>query len=271
MQDKGRYVHGTEPTEQSRLSLLNDLLNAGALREMEPVRGDRVLDVGCGLAQLTRAIARATGGKTLGVERSDEQLREARRQAAEAGEAELVELRQAEIPPLPLRQDEWSSFDIAHARFVLEHVPDPLAIVREMVRAVRPGGRIVLEDDGHDTMRVSPTCAGFERLWSEYIRSYERHGNDPRVGHHLVSLLHQAGAAPVRTTWIFFGACAGDPLFKAYVENLLGVFDGARATLLESMPEALFDRDLGELKRWALHPDAALWYAVSWAEGRTRA
>ena len=57
--------------------------------------------------------------------------------------------------------DEWGTFDVAHTRFVLEHVPDPLRVVKTMVRAVQPGGRIVLADDDHDVLRLWPEPPGF--------------------------------------------------------------------------------------------------------------
>src|SRR4051812_10884037 len=90
-----RYLHGTHPDEQRRLSRLNEILNAASLRELDLRGGERILDVGCGLAQLTREMARVAGpaGRVLGVERDAEQLAEALRQAAEAGEGNLVDLR----------------------------------------------------------------------------------------------------------------------------------------------------------------------------------
>ena len=48
---------------------------------------------------------------------------------------------------------------------------------------MRPGGRIILEDDGHDTLRLWPEPPGFVRLWQAYLRTYDRVGNDPVVGH----------------------------------------------------------------------------------------
>lgn len=275
MTSKGRYVHGTEAREQSRLSRLNELLNEASLRELAPRRGDRVLDLGCGLGQLTRAIATATGpgGYTLGIERSAEQIDEAIRQASAAGERALVEFRRAEIPPLPLRDDEWGTFDVAHARFLLEHLPDPLAVVREMVRAVAPGGRIVLEDDHHDTMRLWPECEGFPALWEAYMKSYRHLGNDPLVGHRLVSLLNDAGATPVRNTWIFFGASAGDAMLAPYVTNLIGILETARETMVGAqliVPGAI-DDGVAALRAWAGRPDAAMWFAISWAEGKRAA
>src|ERR671937_2329654 len=90
------YIHGTDPAEQGRLSALNDLINSACLRELALAGGEKVLDVGCGLAQLTRRMARAAGpsGRVLGVDASPEQLAEAARQAREDGEGGLVELRQ---------------------------------------------------------------------------------------------------------------------------------------------------------------------------------
>lgn len=272
MPDSDRYLHGTHPEEQRRLSRLNELLNAASLRELSPAGGERVLDVGCGLAQLTRAIGRISGVPVVGVERNAEQIAEALRQAQEADEELLVDLRAGDALSLPLSPPEWGSFDVAHTRFLLEHVRDPLGVVREMVRAVRPGGRVVLEDDAHDTMRLWPEPAGFGPLWTAYVRTYDRLGNDPLVGNRLVSLLWEAGAEPVRNTWIFFGNCAGNPDFPAYVENLIGILEGAREPILTGglLPDHALDSALAALREWSCRPDAAMWFAMAWAEGRVR-
>jgi len=254
------------------LSRMNDLINAGSLAEISLVGGERILDVGSGLGQLTRALARKSGNGAfvVGVERSPEQLAEARRQADLAGEASLVDFRQGDAMTLPLRDAEWGSFDLAHTRFLLEHVPDPLAVVRTLVRSIRPGGRIIIEDDSHDIMRLTPEPPGFHALWKAYMRTYDRLGNDPYIGHRLVSLLHEAGAKPVRNTWIFFGGCQGDGRFDAFVENLVRILEGARSAILDNrlLDAGSFTDSVAALQPWSRRPDAALWFAISWAEGQ---
>jgi SAM-dependent methyltransferase len=268
---ESQYIHGTKANEQRRLSLLNSLINEACLGELRLSGSERILDVGSGLGQFTRAMGRTLdpNGYVLGVERDLEQLADANRQATLAGDEGLVELRRGNALDLPLAPQEWGTFDVAHTRFVLEHVPDPLTIVKGMVRAVRPGGRVVLADDDHAILRLWPDPPGFQTLWDAYIRAYDRLGNDPFVGRRLVSLLHQAGVQPMRNTLVFFGSCAGNPHLSAFVENLTGVIVGARDTVLSNglFDEAYFDEVVTNLDDWSKRPDAAFWYGICWAEG----
>jgi ubiquinone/menaquinone biosynthesis C-methylase UbiE len=266
------YVHGTDPEEQARLARMNELLNEATVRAVALAGGERVLDVGAGLGQLTRALARAAGprGRVLGVERSEEQLSQARRAAAEAeADAAPLELRQGDARALPLAPEEWGTFDVAHGRFILEHVPDPELVVAGMVRAVRTGGRIVLLDDDHAALRLHPEPPGFAPVWDAYCRSYDRSGNDPYIGRRLPALLHEAGAAPRRAYGIPFGACAGDPTFPAYAENVAIIVEQAAGPIAATRAVSADDvrRAAEEVRAWARRPDAVLWYAMCFAEG----
>jgi serine phosphatase RsbU (regulator of sigma subunit) len=269
--ESGHYIHGTEPDEQRRLSMLNGLLNEASLGALRLSGDERILDVGSGLGQLSRAMARVVGpGRVVGIERDPDQIAEAERQAAADGEAGLVEFRQGNATELPLADDEWGTFDLAHTRFLLEHVPDPQGVVDVMVRALGPGGRLVLEDDDHDLLRLWPEVPDFNRVWNAYLRTYDQLGNDPYVGRRLVTMLEQAGAEPTRNDMLFFGSCSGDPAFSAFIENFIGLIEGAREIILEksSIGTGELEETLAAFRSWGDRPDAAMWYATCWAEGR---
>ncbi|MBZ0269155.1 methyltransferase domain-containing protein [bacterium] len=262
-------IHGSRPREKRRASLMNDLLNEAALRELRLAPGERVLDVGTGTALFAREMAWVVGreGAVVGVERDADLIRTARE--SDGDDDARVDLREGNAHDLPLRAAEWDSFDVVHARFLLEHVPDPVPVVRSMLRAARPGGRVVLADDDHSVFRIHPEPPGFEELWRATIAAFERLGNDPLIGRRLVTLLVDAGATRCRSSCLSFGSCAGQPLFDSAVSNLTGVLEDARDLVLEGgvLSVAEFDRAMRELATWSTLPDASLSYAIDWAEG----
>lgn len=265
------YVHGYSEEERRRLTLMQSLLNDAELREFD-LRGVRtVLDVGSGLGQMARAIARAAGEgcRVVGVEQSATQREGAARLAERDDDGGRVEFRAGDATALPLTDDERGTFDLAHARFLLEHVPDPLAVVRAMVGAVRPGGRVVLIDDDHDLLRFSPDCPEAETYWRVYWEAYRDRGQDPLVGRRLPQLLHRAGARDLNVRSIFYGACRGMPLFDGVVDNLVGVLRGAAESLVaagKTPPDAIEDVERA-LADWRTDPAATVWYTLPLAEG----
>lgn len=268
---KDTYIHGSDPEEQCRLSLLNELLNTACAREMTFSGGENILDVGSGLGQFTCVMAEAAGpfARALGIERDSDQLKEALRLLENSGKSRLVGFRQGDALDLPLRPDEWGSFDLAHARFLLEHIPQPERIVEQMVRSVRPGGKIVLADDDHENFRPWPEPKGFQAIWRAYIKSYQSKGNDPYIGRRLVSLLHDAGVESIVNTGIFFGGCTGSDTFIAVADNLIAALSGAKEDILSNgfLDEKTFMTGIEGLHQWKADPSAALWYSLCWAEG----
>lgn len=263
------YIHGTDPVEQDRLSKLNALLNEECLERVRPDYGSRILDVGSGLGQFTRLLARSCSGSALGIERSEEQLALARKLAEENEEETRVEFRKGEAENLPLGPDERGSFDLAHTRFVLEHVQEPLRVVHQMVEAVKPRGRIALLDDDHDLMRFYPDAPAVMRIWAAYIESYRGLGNEPLLGRRMPELLFKAGALPTRTDLINFGACKGEVTFDPLCDNWIGLINGARGTMLEHslISQNELDAGLQEFAEWRQVPYANMVFAFVFAEG----
>jgi SAM-dependent methyltransferase len=264
------YIHGTSESEHERLGWMNRLLNEQELEALGLAGRERVLEMGAGTGIFARALAaRLAGGSVLGIEYDERQLAAARAQSTGLAR---VEFRRGDACDPPLAREEWSSFDLVHARFLLEHLTRPEDAVRAMARAVRPGGRVVLVDDDHDTLRLWPPAPAFERLWRAYCAEYTRRGMDPWIGRRLTGLLADAGLEPCEARLLFFGACAGMELFPIVMGNLIGVVAGASAELLHSrgLTPAEADSGLAEIRAWSARPGAALWYAVPFAAALRR-
>lgn len=262
------YIHGTSEEEQARLSLMNRVMNPRCLAAIAPRQGERVLDVGSGLGQLTRAMQKAVGpqGYVLGIERDEVQM--AKAQALALAEGEPLHQRKGNAFALPLQPHEWASFDLVHTRFLLEHLPDPLLAVRQMVAAARPGGRIFLQDDDHGLMTLFPEPPGFMPVWHAYLRTYDRLGNDPYIGRRLPMLLHQAGARPVRNGFVFFGGCHGEPDFGPLCLNTAELIRGAAEALVATgaVSHTDIERALQHFDEWSRQPGSAFWFPICFAE-----
>jgi demethylmenaquinone methyltransferase/2-methoxy-6-polyprenyl-1,4-benzoquinol methylase len=149
-----------------RYDLLNRILSLGldcrwrreAVRRMRAGREARVLDVACGTGDLSLEAARAApGGTVLGIDFSGPMLRRARRKAG-APSAGRVFFAEAAAESLPVR---GRFFDASGIAFGIRNVPDRARALREMARAVRPGGRVVVLELGGPASGLLGALVGF--------------------------------------------------------------------------------------------------------------
>jgi ArsR family transcriptional regulator len=98
-----------------------------------------VADLGCGTGQATEALAPFVG-QVVAVDSSGEMLQAARARLRRAGN---VQVRRGALERLPI---EDGSLDAAVLILVLHHTADPLRVLSEAARAIRPGGRLLLAD-----------------------------------------------------------------------------------------------------------------------------
>lgn len=119
--------------------------------------GRQVLDVGCGGGLLAEGMARR-GARVLGVDLAPEALAVARLHATESGLA--VEYRQIAVESLA--ESTPAGFDVVTCLEMLEHVPDPAAIVAALGRLVRPGGHVILSTINRNARAFALAIVGAE-------------------------------------------------------------------------------------------------------------
>jgi SAM-dependent methyltransferase len=132
-------------TEGGRWDALRDELfgrRAAVLPLLGLLDPDSVVgDLGCGTGALTQLLSLGAG-RVVAIDREPRMLEAARERLAGAEEG-CVDFRVGDLESLPLGADE---LDVAFLVLVLHLVPDPVAVLAEAARVVRPGGRVILVD-----------------------------------------------------------------------------------------------------------------------------
>lgn len=157
--------------------------------------GAAVLDVGCGIGEVARAYAADVGpdGRIVGIDASTAMLDVARARAL----AESVDVVFRTGDALAIDEPD-SSFDACRAERVLQWLPELERPVAEMMRVLRPGGRLCLIDTDWRTFAVDlPDLALAARL-TEAIVAYR--GDGAPAGARLLNLCRDAGLTDLAHT-----------------------------------------------------------------------
>ncbi|HYD95949.1 MAG TPA: bifunctional 2-polyprenyl-6-hydroxyphenol methylase/3-demethylubiquinol 3-O-methyltransferase UbiG [Noviherbaspirillum sp.] len=148
-----------DPTSEFRpLHEINPLrlewINARA-----PLAGKNVVDIGCGGGILAESMARK-GAKVTGIDLSEKALKVADLHSLESG----VQVRYEMISAEQLAAREPASFDVVTCMEMLEHVPDPAAVVQACATLVKPGGHVFFS-----TINRNPKAYLLAVIGAEYL------------------------------------------------------------------------------------------------------
>jgi 2-polyprenyl-6-hydroxyphenyl methylase / 3-demethylubiquinone-9 3-methyltransferase len=131
----------------------------GYIADRLALAGSKVLDVGCGGGLLSEAMAKA-GAEVTAIDLSPELVRIARLHGLESGVK--VDYRQQAVEALAAAEP--ASFDAVTCMEMLEHVPDPGAIIEACAVLLKPGGRLFVS-----TLNRTPAAFALAIVGAEYL------------------------------------------------------------------------------------------------------
>ena len=193
MNDPEGYLHGFDPTEQQRLFEQARFLEPHVFQTFDFSACKHILEVGCGVgAQTEILLRRFPQAHVTGVDLSPKQLARATDHfngiKAWHGRWDFLQADATQSHQLPP-----ATFDGAYLCWILEHVANPLALLKTVRNALIPGSPICIAEVFNQSLHVEPANPTLNAYWVAYNQLQTRLGGDPNIGVKLGTLLSAAG------------------------------------------------------------------------------
>lgn len=262
-----KYVHGygdwtrdwmARRTASSELAFLLPHLSPGLA----------LLDCGCGPGSITTDLASIVApGRAVGIDIEPRQVASAKELAASRSVRNLT-FQVGSIYELPF---DASSFDVAVACYVIEHLSDPLRALREMRRVLRPGGVAAVKDPYYAATRIEPQTPILSRAWALLAEVALRGGASYGYSPQLRALLLEAGfeRASAGATVDAMGNEAETPVPAGVMIHQLQEAEFRSTATREGLAtEAELEEMIQECAQWSERPDAFFFlvhcHALGW-------
>ena len=191
-ENKNPYIITGGEEGKKRLHILSDVLKDSTKSLL--IRNDvlsvkRFLDLGCGGGDVSMMVAQMLGENShvTAIDFDKEIISLAQKDAIQSG------IKNMEFKALNVYDIDFENeFDMVYSRFLLSHLKDPLSVLFKMIRSLKPGGRIIVEDvefSGHFSF---PENEAFKSYIQLYKQSAELKDQNPEIGPSLFSLFQLA-------------------------------------------------------------------------------
>lgn len=264
------YVHGFTRDEQDRLYRQARFLEARVHEGLPLWRAKNLLEVGCGVgAQTDILLRRHPDLHVTGLDASPTNLARAKRHLARLPWAKgRARFEEGDAGAMHFGAE---SFDSAFLCWILEHVADPLLVLSETRRVLRPGSPIVCTEVLNATFFLDPYSPNTQTFWMAFNDHQLEIGGDPFVGAKLGNLLQAVGCrdivTQVRPIHLDNRTPGERAEFLAYWTELL--LSGAPGLVAAGKVDAATVEGMkSELDQVAHDPDAVFFYAFvqAWAQ-----
>jgi ubiquinone/menaquinone biosynthesis C-methylase UbiE len=181
--------------ERNRLALIERTFDPATVARLDQLGvepGDHCLEVGAGGGSVARWLCDRVGerGRVVALDMETRFLVGEQHPALQVWQEDI---RFAALPS--------AAFDLIHARYFFVHLPDFAAVFARVLQALKPGGRILVEEPDFGTQAaVTPRCAATDRVFASILKLYEAMQVDWAMARRLPELFRDSGLRAVRAT-----------------------------------------------------------------------
>ncbi len=193
------YIHGFSDEEQDRLLSQNDVLAKYIYQNLDFSNCNHIVEIGCGVgAQMISLLHKYSQLSVTGIEQSPKQIQRAHIHLSHFpqfdGRYAILEDDAVRIKPA-FKQPVDGAFMI----WVLEHVPNPEALLLNTHRWMPADSQLWITEVFHPSFRTWPESQKIMDYWQDTLDYQYSLKGDPAIGIRLANLLHETGFTEIQT------------------------------------------------------------------------
>jgi ubiquinone/menaquinone biosynthesis C-methylase UbiE len=228
------YLHGYTKQEYERLIHQAEFLKDLVYSKLDIPSEGLLLELGCGVGAQTQILLQKYPRlRIIAVDRSEEAIATAK-----------LGMKQEYLSRVEFVCSDLSDFispqpaDAAFYCWMLEHANNPVALLKQASKSLKPGARVFLTEVQNNTLQVYPHNEYLERYWAAYNRMQLDYKGDPFIGIKLPGYLQEAGFRELNVTpcmfiynqhdksalkaiceywWRLLNSAAEELIFKGYI------------------------------------------------------
>lgn len=266
---KVKYIHGFDPIEQNRLihqaEFLEQMVYAGVDLEYK----ESLLEVGCGVGAQSKILMRRFPKlKIDGLDISSAQLEAAKIYLKEEIQQKRISLYQKDAQEFSMP---GKKYDAAFLCWFLEHVPDPLKVLKRVRKHLKPGAKIYCTEVFNQTLFMQPYSPMYLKYWFEFNDHQWSLGGHPFVGGMLGNYLKAAGFVDIQTEVKSFHLDSREPKRRAeFVEYFYHILLSAKDGLIKEgrVTQKMIHQMDAEVEKVKKTKDSVFFYAGMRATAR---
>jgi ubiquinone/menaquinone biosynthesis C-methylase UbiE len=192
---EGNYILGQSEYEYERLTFQAKIVRPFTekfFRLAGVIPGMRVLEIGSGMGDVAFLAGEIVGpgGDVLGVDQDTAGLEKARERSRQQGCSSWVSFEAGNLAEF----DTADQFDAIVGRYILLYQQDPGAIIRRLLKFLKPGGIVVFHEmDFANAHSSDPPCAFWDEIYGLLSEAFRRAGNPPDYGRRVAKAFLEAG------------------------------------------------------------------------------